>query len=135
MIALAKTSGNPDCHVILRGGTNGPNYNEDSIASIIDQLERAGLTAEVMIDASHKNSGGDYRKQIEVVRNVSGQVSRGSVAVIGMMIESNLKEGSQPFTPGEKHKYGVSITDGCVNLNQTTEMFGLMSEAVKSRAA
>jgi 3-deoxy-7-phosphoheptulonate synthase len=131
--AIAQTSGNPDCHVVLRGGSNGPNYSIDDIFQTTTKLAEKGLLDRVMIDTSHANSGKDHTRQIEVVREVSRQIKNGSIAVFGVMIESNLVEGAQPFNPGGTHEYGKSITDACVGLNETEDMFGIMAEAVISR--
>lgn len=131
--AIAITSGNPDCHVVLRGGRDGPNFSATDIAETASKLAKKGLNPVVMVDPSHANSGKDYRKQIEVVREVARQISYGSTAVMGVMIESNLKEGAQSFNPGGNHEYGISITDACVGLEETSEMLGLLADAVKNR--
>lgn len=131
--AIAKTSGNPDCHVVLRGGSNGPNYSDDNIGELLHKLAQQDLNPTVMIDASHANSGKDYKKQIDVVRDVARQVRFGNTAIMGVMIESNLKEGSQSFNPGGEHEYGVSITDSCVDLDETSTMLYVLAEAVRQR--
>ncbi len=127
--AVLATMGNPDCHVILRGGSNGPNYDSQSIDLVTEQLIESGHNPNVMVDPSHANSGKDYRRQILVVEDLARQIAAGSKAIMGVMIESNLKEGSQPFIPGSVHKYGVSITDGCVGLEETARMFELLYAA------
>jgi 3-deoxy-7-phosphoheptulonate synthase len=131
--AIAVTNGNPDTHIVLRGGRNGPNYFSTDIADATTRLEDANLSPVVMIDTSHANSRKDYRKQIEVVREVARQISGGSTAIMGVMIESNLVEGAQPFSAGSTHEYGKSITDACVGLDETKEMLDLLAEAVRAR--
>lgn len=132
-VAIAATSGNPDTHVVLRGGSNGPNYSSTDIASVAAELAKRDLNPAVMVDASHANSGKDYKRQIEVVRSLSEQITYGSVAIMGVMIESNLKEGAQSFNPGGAHEYGKSITDACVGLGETEAMLSILAEAVKLR--
>ncbi len=132
--AIATTAGNPDCHVILRGGTNGPNYSSTDIASTTSQLAEKGMTPVVMVDTSHGNSDKDFKKQIDVIRELARQIGYGNTALMGVMIESNLKEGSQSFNPGGSHEYGKSITDACVGLEETDEMLELLSAAVKTRS-
>jgi len=131
--AIAKTSGNPDCHVVLRGGSNGPNYSSKDVAATTALLAEKGLRPVVLVDGSHANSGKNHKQQIEVIREVARQIGFGSTAVMGVMIESNLIEGAQSFNPGGRHEYGKSITDACVGLDETAEMFQLLASAVKIR--
>ena len=131
--AIVATKGNPDCHIVLRGGSNGPNYSPDKIEEAAVALERAHLAKKVMIDASHGNSSKDYRNQLPVVREIARQVSDGNNTIMGVMVESNLIEGKQDFKPGGPFEYGVSITDGCVNLDETDLMFQILADAVQSR--
>ncbi len=110
------TRGNPDCHVVLRGGKNGPNYDKASIAKTVHELNKAGLKTTVMVDCSHANSSKDPQKQPEVFKNVIDQIAAGNDAITGSMIESNLNAGNQSFpAPKEDLKHGVSITDGCID--------------------
>lgn len=132
-VAIAETSGNPDAHIILRGGTNGPNYSPEHVAEASAQLAKRGLLPKAMIDTSHANSGKDHRRQIEVVQSVAQQVTFGSTAIMGVMIESNLAEGAQSFNPGGRHEYGKSITDACVGLGETADMLGMLAQAVQIR--
>ncbi|MFP4166874.1 MAG: 3-deoxy-7-phosphoheptulonate synthase [Opitutales bacterium] len=114
------TSGNPDCHIILRGGTHGPNYGADDVAMACEQLEAAGLPPSIMIDCSHGNSSKAPARQPEVFHEVVRQ-SLEHPAIIGAMLESNLRFGNQPFPqPVKDLQYGVSITDGCIDW-ETTE--------------
>jgi 3-deoxy-7-phosphoheptulonate synthase len=102
LAAIVHTGGNPACHVILRGGkTTGPNYHPDFVASVAAQLEARGLPARLMVDASHGNSEKDYRRQTTVIRDLADQVSQGSRALFGVMIESHLVAGRQDTRPGE----------------------------------
>ncbi len=114
------TNGNPNCHIVLRGGSNGPNYSATHIKEISDKLIKAQLTPAIMIDCSHANSGKDPSRQPEVFANLIEQ-SLSNPHIIGAMLESNLNYGSQKFPqPVESLKYGVSITDGCIDW-ETTE--------------
>ncbi len=119
--SIVRTTGNPDCHVVLRGGRQRTNYDPTSIAEANAQLAKAGLPPVLMVDCSHANSGKQHAKQEEVWRSVIEQRVAGDKSLIGVMVESHLHEGSQAF-PQElsKLKYGVSITDACVNW-ETTE--------------
>ena len=130
---IVATTGNPDCHIILRGGSSGPNYSADHVHAATEALEKAGLVKKLMIDASHGNSNKDYRNQSPVIKDVAGQVAAGDKTIMGVMIESHLKEGNQPFNPGGPHEYGVSITDACVNLEETEKMFQVLAGAVQDR--
>ena len=115
------TSGNPNCHIVLRGGSNGPNYSAAHIASTERLLEAAGLFKSILVDCSHDNSEKKPELQPEVMRALLGQIEGGNTSIMGAMIESNLLAGSQPFPqPIEKLRRGVSITDGCIGW-ETTE--------------
>lgn len=115
------TRGNPNCHVVLRGGSGGPNYDSASVASALAELKAASLTPAVMVDCSHGNSNKDPERQPLVFDEVLQQVAAGNDAIIGVMIESNLKPGNQAFpAPKDQLDYGVSITDGCIDW-ETTE--------------
>jgi 3-deoxy-7-phosphoheptulonate synthase len=135
-VATVETKGNKDCHIILRGG-KGPNYDAASVAAAIKELEGAGLPQTLMIDFSHANSSKQYAKQVEVARDVAGQIAGGSKSVFGVMIESHLKEGAQKFTPGKddasKLAYGQSITDACIGWEASTDVLGILADAVKAR--
>ncbi|HLQ85674.1 MAG TPA: 3-deoxy-7-phosphoheptulonate synthase [Salinisphaeraceae bacterium] len=131
--AIFGTTGNPDTHIILRGGSNGPNYDADSVAAAVALLEQASLPGRVMVDFSHANSRKQHRKQIEVGRDVGGQVAAGSHAIFGAMIESHLKEGNQKLIPGREPEYGKSITDACLNWPDTEIVLEHLAEAVQLR--
>lgn len=131
--AKVKTRGNLNSHIILRGGADGPNYSEGHVQAAVQMLDEAGLPQKIMIDVSHGNSGKDHRNQQPVARDVANQVAAGSQAIMGVMIESNLKAGKQPFEPGASFERGVSITDACVDLEETEIMLGVLAEAVRER--
>src|SRR5262249_4529435 len=117
--AIVATKGNPDCHVILRGGSAGPNYDTASIARVVDQLRANGLPAKLMIDCSHANSGKDPERQPAVAAAVAEQVADGSEALLGVMIESFLVDGRQDHDKGKPLVYGQSITDKCLAWDRT----------------
>jgi 3-deoxy-7-phosphoheptulonate synthase len=131
------TRGNPYCHVVLRGGSNGPNYSPAHVANAERLLAKAGLRKSIMIDCSHDNSAKQPKRQSEVMRTILAQISAGKTSIIGAMIESNLNAGSQPFppeprVPGEpplgrdeilsRLRYGVSITDPCIGWAATESL-------------
>jgi 3-deoxy-7-phosphoheptulonate synthase len=125
--AVVKTTGNPDGFVILRGGRHGPNYYPEYVVQAARLMREAELQPAVMIDCSHANAGGDYRRQQAVWHNVIEQIVSAPTPIVGMMVESNLVEGKQPLlTDRSKLQYGVSLTDGCVGW-ETTEL--LLHEA------
>ncbi len=113
------TSGNPNCHIVLRGGSDGGNYSADDVAQARAQLEKNGLVPAIMVDCSHANSGKDPARQPEVLAEVIRQAA-GDLTLIGAMLESNLHGGSQSFpNTSEELTYGVSITDGCIDWDTT----------------
>lgn len=131
--AIFATAGNPDTHIILRGGTNGPNYDADSVASAIAQLGQAGLAQRVMIDCSHANSRKQHKMQLKVSEDVAGQISAGNQAIFGVMIESHLREGNQKLVPGVTPEYGISITDACIGWEDTEVVLDKLARAVAER--
>ena len=130
--SIVRTSGNPDGHVVLRGGRKQGNYDAESIAAAQAALTRAGLPPVVLVDCSHANSGKQYARQEEVCRSVVAQRAAGNRGLIGVMVESYLNEGSQPFprNPAEL-RYGVSITDACVNWETTERMLRQAAQAMR----
>lgn len=130
--ALFRTTGNPDCHIILRGGRT-PNYDPHHVAEAVQLMESAGLPARIMIDCSHANSGKDHRRQAVVCRSVAAQVAAGNRAVIGAMLESHLVEGRQNHVPGQPLVYGQSITDACIGWEETTVLLEETAQAVRAR--
>ncbi|KAF1684606.1 3-deoxy-7-phosphoheptulonate synthase [Pseudoxanthomonas taiwanensis] len=130
--AVAATSGNPDCHVILRGG-KVPNYDAASVQAAAEVLERAGLPARLMVDASHANSGKDPDNQPRVVEDVARQLEAGERRIVGMMVESHLVGGRQDLVPGRPLTYGQSITDGCLGWEASVEVLQRLATAVRQR--
>jgi 3-deoxy-7-phosphoheptulonate synthase len=130
--AIFVTTGNQDCHVILRGGRKTVNYTADAVARVCDQLQAAGLPPRVMIDCSHANSNKDHTRQPAVCRDVAGQIAAGNRNIIGVMLESNLVAGAQKLIPGEPLVYGQSITDACMGWDETLELLGGLARAVRS---
>lgn len=131
--AIVNTKGNNVCHVILRGGKGGPNFDADSIKIVADQLVARGLPASVMVDCSHGNSLKDYRKQPIASASLAEQIAGGSKAITGVMIESHLVEGRQDAKPGQTPTYGQSITDACVSWETTATMLEELAAAVRER--
>ncbi|KAJ3062308.1 3-deoxy-7-phosphoheptulonate synthase, partial [Rhizoclosmatium hyalinum] len=129
--------GNDSCHIILRGSNKGPNYEEPFVNDIVAQLEAKKERVKLMVDASHGNSNKNHKNQMLVVQEVARQVTNGSHAIFGVMVESNINEGNQkvPASGAKDLKYGVSITDACVNWETTVEMFDILSAAVQARRA
>ena len=121
LAAIVTTRGNPNCHVVLRGGRSGPNYDADSVQRTLDSLRNTGLPPRVLIDASHDNSGKDYRRQPTVAGEIAAQVAAGETGIIGVMLESFLVEGRQELTDGTELVYGQSITDSCMGWETTGE--------------
>jgi len=116
------TKGNPNCHIVLRGGNKGPNYSAEDVAQARDELSKAGLVPAIMTDCSHANSEKDPSRQPEVFKEIVQQ-SLTDRSVIGAMVESNLNYGNQSFPqPVEDLQYGVSITDGCISWETTEQM-------------
>lgn len=130
--AIFSTSGNPDTHVILRGGQR-PNYDTESVEIAAEQIERAGLTPRIMIDFSHANSGRKPEKQRRICQDVAGQLARGDRRIMGAMIESHLVGGRQDLDPGGDLVFGQSITDPCIAWEDTTPMLRELAAAVAQR--
>jgi len=131
--AILLTSGNTDCHVILRGGRQVTNYDATSVASTASQMEKAGVKPRIMIDCSHANSGKDHRKQGSVSRAVAEQIAKGDRRIIGVMIESNLVAGSQSLGNGKTLVYGQSITDACIDWAETQTLLRELADATRQR--
>ena len=135
-VAIVQTNGNPDCHVILRGGKT-PNYDADSVAAACKELEKAKLNPSLMVDCSHANSSKQHEKQLEVARDIGRQISGGSRSIFGVMVESHLTAGAQKFTPGKDDagalEYGKSITDACLGWDDSLDALAVLSDAVKAR--
>jgi 3-deoxy-7-phosphoheptulonate synthase len=131
--AIVATRGNPECHAILRGGTDGPNFESAAVDEVCGALESAGLVPRVMIDCSHANSGKDHERQPDVVANVAGQIESGSRKISGVMLESFLVDGNQNHEKTRELVYGQSITDKCMSWERTVPCFATLSDAVQKR--
>ncbi|MEY3998138.1 MAG: hypothetical protein RLY60_950, partial [Pseudomonadota bacterium] len=135
-VAIVQTQGNPDCHVILRGGKT-PNYDAVSVQAACKELEAAKLPASLMVDCSHANSSKQHERQLEVAKDIAGQIAGGSHQVFGVMVESHLKPGAQKFTPGkdkvEGLVYGQSITDACLAWDDSLQVLHVLDAAIATR--
>ena len=132
--AIFETRGNPDCHVILRGGKR-PNFDAASVAAACDSLASAGLRGQVMIDASHGNSEKQFRRQIDIAADIASRIAAGERRITGVMVESHLHEGQQHLRPGEPLRAGVSITDACIGWEDTAALLQQLAGAVRQRRA
>lgn len=130
--AIVSTSGNEDCHVILRGG-KAPNYDAESVEKAAQELANCGLNAKVMIDCSHANSRKQYKLQMEVASDVAQQIANGDSRIMGVMVESHLNEGRQDHTPGCTLEYGKSITDPCLGWEDTLKLLDTLAAGVRAR--
>ncbi len=130
--AIFSTTGNEDCHIILRGGKE-PNYDAQHVDGAARQLEAAGVPARLMIDCSHANSRKDPNRQVDVARNVAAQVAAGDRRIMGVMLESHLVAGRQDVIPGKPLEYGQSITDACLAWEETEKLLGELAGAVRAR--
>ena len=135
-VAIVETTGNPDCHLILRGG-KAPNYDAAHVEAACKDLEAAKLPATLMVDCSHANSSKQHEKQIDVARDIATQLSGGARRIFGVMVESHLHAGAQKFTPGKddaaKLAYGQSITDACIGWDDSVGVIETLAAAVKAR--
>jgi len=130
--AIVSTAGNEDCHLILRGGA-GPNYDADSVDAACKELSAAGVQGKLMVDFSHANSRKQHKLQVEVARDVAGQMAAGNDRIMGVMVESHLKEGRQDLKPGVELEYGKSITDACIGWEDSLVVLEVLAEAVRQR--
>jgi 3-deoxy-7-phosphoheptulonate synthase len=131
--AILYTNGNEDCHVILRGGRAAPNYDAHSVGGALEQLRAAGLAERLVIDASHDNSGKDHERQPEVISEVADQVAAGNGAIVGVMMESFLVAGRQDLESDQPLVYGQSITDSCMDWDNTVLTLDRLASAVRKR--
>ncbi|EHU4974660.1 3-deoxy-7-phosphoheptulonate synthase AroG [Vibrio vulnificus] len=132
--AIVETAGNPDCHIILRGGKE-PNYSAAHVSAVKEELATSGLPQKVMIDFSHANSSKQYKRQMLVADDVSEQLAAGEEAIFGVMIESHLVEGRQDLVEGKAATYGQSITDACIGWEDTETVLRQLANAVAARRA
>src|SRR5437660_8544994 len=133
LAGIVSTRGNPDCHVILRGGHEGPNYDPSHVQKTLAALRDAKLPARLMVDASHGNSDKDFRRQPVVARDVASQVAQGEAGIIGVMLESFLVEGRQDLKDRRNLVYGQSITDACLSWETTVPVLRELAAAVRAR--
>jgi 3-deoxy-7-phosphoheptulonate synthase len=130
--AIVSTTGNEDCHVILRGGQQ-PNHDAASVDAAAKILAEAGIPARIMIDFSHGNSAKDAQKQIDVGREVAAELAGGDGRIFGVMVESHLKAGRQDLLPGKELVYGQSITDACIGWDDSRKVLEVLADAVRKR--
>jgi 3-deoxy-7-phosphoheptulonate synthase len=132
--AVLATTGNPEGHLVLRGGSRtGPNYDRESVRMAAALLQKSGSLPVVLVDCSHDNSGKKHDQQVQVAADVSAQVAAGGRAIIGVMLESNLVGGSQKHEPGRTLTPGQSITDACLSLDETLPVLEKLAEAAATR--
>jgi 3-deoxy-7-phosphoheptulonate synthase len=131
LASIVTTTGNPDGHIVLRGGKSGPNYNGSSVEKAAEELARHGLNPRMMIDCSHDNANKDYTRQQIALQNIAEQIEAGSPYIMGAMIESHLVAGNQPIPKDlSQLVYGQSITDACVDLPTTADMLRNLANAI-----
>ncbi|MGN6675550.1 MAG: 3-deoxy-7-phosphoheptulonate synthase [Thermomicrobiales bacterium] len=133
LAAIVATRGNPDCHIILRGGRTGPNYDAKHVQQVLQSLRKAGLAPQLMVDTSHGNSDKDFHKQPVVARTVAEQVAAGEHGIIGVLMESFLVDGRQELVDKETLVYGQSITDSCMGWEMTVPVLRDLAAAVRAR--
>jgi 3-deoxy-7-phosphoheptulonate synthase len=131
-VAIVETRGNDDCHIILRGGKN-PNYDAASVATACQELARAGLQERLMIDCSHANAAKQYKRQVNVARDIGAQLAAGEGRIVGVMVESHLVEGRQDLAAGGRLEFGQSITDACLGWSDSSALLAGLAEAVRKR--
>lgn len=132
--AIVQTSGNKDCHIILRGGKE-PNYSASHVQAVKEGLAKAGTLQSIMIDFSHANSSKQFKKQMDVCTDVSQQIASGEKTITGVMVESHLVEGNQNLESGKPLCYGQSVTDACIGWDDTEVLLHQLADAVKARRA
>ena len=131
--AIFETRGNADCHVILRGGSQRPNYGVADVAAACAALRKAGLREQVMVDVSHANAEKQHRRQIAVTQEIAARIAGGERSITGLMIESHLEEGRQDLVAGQPLRHGVSITDACIGWADTEPLLSSLADAVRAR--
>ncbi len=132
-VSIFETAGNEDCHIILRGGSAGTNYDSKSVDAACAALTRAGLPEQVMIDCSHANCSKQHQRQLLVAQDVGHQVAGGDARIVGVMVESHLVEGRQEIAPRDKMTYGQSVTDPCLHWDDTATLLRGLADAVNQR--
>jgi 3-deoxy-7-phosphoheptulonate synthase len=134
-VAIVRTTGNPDGHVVLRGGNGGPNYSKEHVEAAVSALRKARVCSRVLIDCSHDNSGKSHLRQSQVVEEVARQIKSGQSDILGVMIESNIVAGRQTLRPGalrESLVYGQSITDACIDFDTTERVLDVVADAARA---
>lgn len=131
--SIIKTLGNPDRHIVLRGGGGRTNYDPEHVAKAETAVAGEGIARPIMIDCSHDNSSKDYRRQGEVAREVLRQFREGRQSIMGLMLESNLNPGKQTWQQGKPLSYGVSITDGCLGWEETAALLTELADSLATR--
>ncbi len=130
-VAVIRTKGNPYTHMVLRGGSDGPNYDAKHIATCEKQIQHAGLPVNIMVDCSHANSHKDHNKQLLVLDDIAKQINEGNRSIKGVMVESNIKAGNQPIPEDlSQLEYGVSVTDKCIDWEATESALRKLAEQV-----
>jgi 3-deoxy-7-phosphoheptulonate synthase len=133
LAGIVSTRGNPDCHIILRGGAGGPNHDPASVRKALARLREVGERPRLLVDTSHGNSGKDYRRQPLVARDVAAQVAQGERGILGAMIESFIVEGRQDLRDPKQLVYGQSVTDGCLGWETTVPVLHELAAAARAR--
>jgi len=131
--AIVSTKGNNDCHIILRGGDKGTNYDAESVANVCESIEKTGRLGHVMVDFSHANSSKQFKKQMDVCQDVCMQLANGSKLIFGVMVESHLVEGRQDLEIDKTLTYGQSITDACIGWEDTEILLQQLNDAIEAR--
>lgn len=132
-VAIFETAGNADCHIILRGGSSGTNYDAASVEAASAAMNKAGLKPQIMVDFSHANSSKQHKRQVVVGQDVGGQIANGETRVVGVMIESHLVEGRQEIGPRDKMVYGQSVTDACIHWDDSVEVLRGLAGSIAQR--
>ena len=128
--SIVNTTGNPDGHIVLRGGSSGPKYKHENVKKISSKLLQNNLPQKVMVDCSHGNSNKDFRRQSEVLVDVAEQIKNGETDILGVMLESHLKDGNQKLLKREDLEYGKSVTDACINIQTTEELLSILYNSI-----
>lgn len=131
MAAIVDTMGNPNCHIILRGGTDGPNFDAEHVKKAIALLSKKDLPQKLVIDCSHANCNKDHKRQIDVVNDICQQIRSGDEAIVGLMLESHLQEGRQDLIDVDKLEYGKSITDPCLGWQDSEHTLRALAQCLK----
>jgi 3-deoxy-7-phosphoheptulonate synthase len=132
-VSVVRTAGNPDAHVVLRGGSAGPNFSDSAVQAVASKLRAAKQNPRVLIDCSHGNSQKDYNRQPLVAEAIAEQLECGSADVLGVMLESHLVAGRQDLVAGQQLRYGQSITDACIDFSTTEQVLERLAQAARSR--